>query len=66
MTALRTWLDEERGRGVTLARDLKVTPGAVTQWADSQVPADRIFRVAELTGIPIEKLRPDVVTGAAA
>lgn len=65
MNALRKYLDEGRGRGVTLARDLDVTPGAVTQWADTQVPAERIFKVAELTGIPIEKLRPDLFGAAA-
>ncbi len=65
MKELRTYLDGERGRGVALARDLGVTPGAVWQWADTQVPAERIFRVSELTGIPIERLRPDIVKGAA-
>lgn len=64
--AFRKYLEEDRGRGVALARDLNVSPSAVSQWADKQVPAERIFRVSELTGIPIEKLRPDVVKGAAA
>ncbi len=35
-------------------------PGAIVQWADNQVPAERIFKVAKLTGIPIEQLRPDL------
>ena len=60
MSNLRAWLDEERGRGVALARDLNVSSAAIAQWADSQVPAERIFRVSELTKIPIEELRPDL------
>lgn len=60
MNELRKYLDEERGRGVALARDLEVTPGAISQWADSQVPAERIFKVSELTGISLERLRPDL------
>lgn len=60
MNALRKYLDEERGRGSELARELDVTPGAVWQWADSKVPAERLFRVAEITNIPIKTLRPDM------
>lgn len=69
MSELRKYLDGGYGRGTELASALGVTPGAITQWADGQVPAGRIFRVSELTGIPIEKLRPDLVSpssGAAA
>jgi DNA-binding transcriptional regulator YdaS (Cro superfamily) len=65
MTALRKYLDEERGRAIALAQALDVTPGAITQWADKQVPAERIFKVSELTGIEIEKLRPDLFGEAA-
>lgn len=60
MSDLRKWLDNERGRGVFLARQLDVTPGAIWQWAADQVPAERIFRVSKLTGIPLQKLRPDL------
>lgn len=60
MTALRKYLDEERGRAFKLSQALEVTPGAVTQWADKQVPAERIFKVSEMTGIPIQDLRPDL------
>jgi DNA-binding transcriptional regulator YdaS (Cro superfamily) len=64
MSELRQYLDGERGRGSRLARDLGVTPGAVWQWASDQVPAERIFKVSELTGIPLSKLRPDLVGSA--
>lgn len=60
MSELRKYLDGERGRGSELARALEVTPGAVWQWADSQVPAERLFRIAEITKIPIKSLRPDM------
>lgn len=65
MTELRKYLDAERGRAIELARALAVTPGAITQWADKQVPAERIFKVADLTGIPAKKLRPDIFGEAA-
>jgi len=65
MSELRQYLDESRGRGVELAHALGVTPGAITQWADKQVPAERVFQVSRITGIPIEKLRPDIVGNAA-
>jgi DNA-binding transcriptional regulator YdaS (Cro superfamily) len=60
MSELRRYLDAERGRGSDLARELDVTPGAIWQWADSQVPAERIFKVSEITKISIEALRPDM------
>ena len=60
MSELRKYLDAERGRGSELARGLAVTPGAVWQWADTKVPAERLFRVAEITKIPAEALRPDM------
>lgn len=65
MSEFRKYLNENRGSGVFIARELGVTPGAVTQWADKQVPAERVFVVSKLTGIPIEKLRPDIMGDAA-
>jgi transcriptional regulator with XRE-family HTH domain len=66
MSELLKYLKEERGRAIELARALEVTPGAITQWANDKVPANRLFKVSKITGIPIEKLRPDLVGGAAA
>jgi DNA-binding transcriptional regulator YdaS (Cro superfamily) len=63
MSALRKWLDAERGRGANLAKELEITQGAISQWADTQVPAERLFVVSRLTEIPIKKLRPDLVEG---
>jgi DNA-binding transcriptional regulator YdaS (Cro superfamily) len=65
MSAFREYLDARHGRGVEIARAIGVTPGAVTQWAETQVPAERIFRLAALTGIPVEQLRPDLFEGLA-
>ncbi|NNH59482.1 hypothetical protein HLI01_22365 [Rhizobium laguerreae] len=41
-----------------LAREIGITRGAVAQW--EQVPAERIFAVSRVTGIPLERLRPDL------
>lgn len=64
MTELRKYLDGERGRGVFLSIELGVTAGAIWQWAESQVPAERIFKVSQLTGIALEQLRPDLFEDA--
>ncbi len=60
MNALRKYLNEERGRGSDLAREVIVTPGAIWQWADSQVPAERVLEVERVTGISRHDLRPDL------
>ncbi len=41
-----------------LAKMLKVTLPAVAQWR--RVPAQRVRRVADLTGVPEYTLRPDI------
>ncbi len=41
-----------------LAREIGITRGAVAQW--EKVPAERIGDVARVTGIPMERLRPDL------
>ena len=63
-TEFRKWLDAERGRGAEISAALNVTQGAVTQWAAGQVPAERIFKVSEITGLPLSALRPDLVSDA--
>lgn len=50
--------DEQRGLRLKVARALKITHGAVSQW--KRVPAERVIVVAALTGIPRERLRPDL------
>lgn len=41
-----------------LARQLGVTQPAVSKW--EHVPADRLEAVVRLTGVPRERLRPDL------
>lgn len=41
-----------------LARELKITRGAVAQW--DKVPESRLVSVSLITGIPMERLRPDL------
>lgn len=41
-----------------LARALGITHSAVSQWR--KVPAERVIDVERATGIPREKLRPDL------
>ncbi len=58
MSALKEYLNAERGRLTTLAIDLGINPGAISQW--TQVPAERVVAVEGATGIPRELLRPDL------
>jgi DNA-binding transcriptional regulator YdaS (Cro superfamily) len=55
---LQEAFDKERGLRRRLARELKITHGAVSQWR--RVPAERVLDVARITGIPKEELRPDL------
>jgi DNA-binding transcriptional regulator YdaS (Cro superfamily) len=61
--------DEDRDEGLrlaiktagglrALARELGMSSPAL--WAWTRVPADRILQVEAVTGIPREKLRPDL------
>jgi len=43
-----------------LASSLGLTKGAVWQWRMKGIPAERVRRVAEVTGIAPHELRPDV------
>lgn len=61
MKTLDAWLKAERGRLSKLATDLKITPGAISQW--DKVPAERIRDVSLATGIPMRELRPDMFKG---
>lgn len=44
-----------------LAREIGITRGAVAQW--DRVPAERLREVSDVTGIPMEALRPDLFEG---
>jgi Putative antitoxin of bacterial toxin-antitoxin system, YdaS/YdaT len=58
MNALQTYLGEERGRSIKLAKMLGVSPGAISQW--DRVPAERVVEVERATGISRYELRPDL------
>jgi hypothetical protein len=68
----RKVLTIERDRGVTLAieaagglrplaRALGISAGAIFKW--QRIPADRLLRIEAVTGVPREKLRPDLYRG---
>ena len=42
----------------SLARELGISPQALSQW--KRVPAYRILQIEAVTGIPRERLRPDL------
>ena len=48
----------QRGLMAKIARELGITRGAIKFWR--VVPAERVGRVAEITGIPAAELRPDL------
>lgn len=60
MSDIQALLNEldERGLRSRIARELNITPGAVTQW--QEVPAKHVLAVAKITGIPRHRLRPDL------
>jgi len=46
------------GSGHKLAKLLKISPQSVFQWR--LIPAERIIEVERVTGVPRERLRPDL------
>lgn len=58
MIDVQSIFDTERGLRQKVAKALKITHGAVSQWR--RVPADRVNEVARITGIPRSRLRPDL------
>jgi DNA-binding transcriptional regulator YdaS (Cro superfamily) len=50
--------DTSRGMRLRVAKALKITHGAVSQW--KRVPAERVLTVEKVTGIPRHILRPDL------
>lgn len=49
---------EAAGGTVALARNLRITSQAVSQW--KRVPAERVLDVERATGVPRCELRPDL------
>jgi len=58
MEKLISYFNEKHGRRLALARELSVTPGAISQW--ERVPAERVLDVEKATGISRHDLRPDL------
>jgi DNA-binding transcriptional regulator YdaS (Cro superfamily) len=59
MKFIHTHLEMKAAGSVSaLARALGITHSAVSQWR--KVPAERVIDVERATGIPREKLRPDL------
>lgn len=48
------------GGGSKLAAALGVGKQAVCNWQRSRVPARHVYRVSEITGVPMRELRPDL------
>lgn len=46
------------GGPAALARELKISTAAVSQWR--RVPIDRVLKIEEITGLSRHQLRPDV------
>lgn len=61
MDKFSEWLQAERGRVTELAKALRITHGAVSQW--KKVPAERLGDVSAVTGLSPQELRPDIFAG---
>lgn len=61
MDHLTKYLNAERGRRVQLAAMLGISPAAISMW--TIVPSERVVDVERHTGIPRQKLRPDLYEG---
>lgn len=54
---------EAAGGQSELARQLRVTRSAISQW--DKIPMDRVFEVAAITKIAAHELRPDIIPAPA-
>lgn len=57
LTAYRKANDVSLG---ALAARLGVDKATVWRWERSRVPAEKLLKVEQITGVPREKLRPDL------
>jgi DNA-binding transcriptional regulator YdaS (Cro superfamily) len=57
---LQALLAEKGLRLIDLARTLGVNKATVTRWSQGDVPAENVLTVERATGIPREKIRPDI------
>lgn len=51
----------EEGRLADLSRKLGISHNAIINW--TQIPIGRVEAISKITGIPEERLRPDVYKG---
>lgn len=51
---------------IPLAKQLNVTPQAVSAWRARQVPVMRVLDIERLSGVPRHELRPDIYPPAEA
>lgn len=58
MTSVQKIFDQERGLRLRIARSLRITHSAVSQWR--RVPATRVLDVERVSGISRHVLRPDL------
>ena len=63
-TPLQALLRAKDMRLADLARSLGVDKATVTRWSRGTVPTKHIVEVERVTGIPREKLRPDLYVQA--
>ena len=57
--AEKAWAEIRRAVNLSwLAEQLHLTPAAVSAW--NKVPPERIIEIELLTGVPRERLRPDL------
>lgn len=57
---LQALLAEKGLRLIDLSRMLGVNKATVTRWSQGDVPAETVLTVERATGIPREKIRPDI------
>jgi DNA-binding transcriptional regulator YdaS (Cro superfamily) len=57
---LQTLLDQNGLRLIDLARRLGLNKATITRWSQGAVPAEKVLLVERETGIPREKIRPDI------
>ncbi len=59
MSEFEKWI-ERNSTQAELAKRIGVTQGAISQWLKRGVPPRRVRAVEKVTGIPRERLRPDI------
>ncbi len=57
---LQALLAEKGLRLIDLSRILGVNKATVTRWSQRNVPAENVLTVERATGIPRERIRPDI------